>query len=358
MHIAHKEEIHDATRDVLYYISVSEKSKLKIRPYLNELYARGLEYFLAVKSKNDLENPVMMRLCEENIKKASVAIFVLDDEMMAVPEFLNLTLFECGVISSCQKEVYLVNNSTDKEKFIAAFNELPIREMQLTSFEAVIEDIDSRRTLPQNLFAEKAVNEYANERIFYIRMLISLDIHYGSLEKIYNRLEGGETMEYILERIQRDVSAGLTFFHFEKAERRGHACMWPYRDEMQTLCLDFPVRNSFPKLKLCKMSFEDENEETDIVATYQLELVLPNNELLGSSFKPFLMVGNSIILASDLEDMLVREDVARDAIKVVKQDRVKRVYFPLSVNGHNLDCEIDEKLLENYGKTCNYVFPK
>lgn len=360
MYITLKEEIKDASKDLFYFISVAKASSEKILFFLSELDSRGIRYFLSLKCEENLNNPVYLKLCEENIKRASVAIMILDDVMICTPEFLNLTMYECGIVTASAKKIYLVDNGISAKAMNEIFVQLPINSMQLSNFTDVVATIDKYRTLPKNLFEKREINEYANGRIFYIRMIVMMDIRFGSLKKIYDRFSGyGDvTMKDILDELEQDISTGLTFMHFEKEERRNHVCLWAYRDETVTVCRDFPVRNAFNKIKVFNSSFQNKSKDTDVVATLKMEFILPNNEMLGTTFKPFLQIDDNTIMSNDLINMLLDDGVSMDTIKVVKVGGVVRVYYPLNLGNHNMECDINDELSLKYGKTANYVFPK
>lgn len=364
MFISSKREIRDASDDALYYIGVARASADKAAAFLDALRMRGIKYFLSLKMRENLENPVYLDLCDENIKRASAAVIVLDDAMLSDPDFLAITMYECGLVmagnSAGRKKLFLIDGGISPKLMSEVFNHLPVRSVQLSTFDAVVAVIDEYRVLPKNFF-DLDTNRFSNPRIFYVQMDVMMQIRYGSLKRVCDRYQDEDevTVDEILDDLEKYVSTGLTFFHFEKEEHRDHPSLWPYRKEMAIVCRDFPVRNVFNKVKLCSFSaITVETDPSDIVATLKMEFIFPNNEVLGTTFKPFMQVEGNKLVAEDLAMMLTDDGVRAETVKKVRENGKTRVYYPLNVDDRRLECEVSEELAQKYGRKANYVFPK
>lgn len=146
--------------------------------------------------------------------------------------------------------------------------------------------------------------------------------------------------------------------HFGKLQLLNRGDFWPYFDEMNDLLIDFPVKSVVNKIKILKKEFEDNNEDSDVVATIKMEFIIPNNEVLGATFKPYFQIDNNEIKPNDIIELLRDDDVTEESICVVKENSKRRIYYSMNVDEKRLENELRTDLEEIYGKMSNYVYPK
>jgi len=360
LYIALRDEIREYSKENRYYISVTSNLLPSINHYINELESRGIKYYLSVKSKDNLSNVFFTRMCEQNIKKSGKAILLLDDETLNDKESYNFAMYESGLIMSEEKTLFLVNYMS-KEVINTLFINSPIKNAQLSTFEGVFKEVDKFIMLPKNLFNNQKIDAYSSKRIFYIKLLTMLDIRYGGLKKIYERLKERESdieISDVFSMLEESVSTGVKLMHFGKLQLLNRGDFWPYFDEMNDLLIDFPVKSVVNKIKILKKEFEDNNEDSDVVATIKMEFIIPNNEVLGATFKPYFQIDNNEIKPNDIIELLRDDDVTEESICVVKENSKRRIYYSMNVDEKRLENELRTDLEEIYGKMSNYVYPK
>lgn len=359
MYIAHREEIKDELGDITVYISVTESKASLVESFINDIKLEGFKVHVFVKNSSNFENLHLVNHANEMLLKADVGIIVLDDLCLTDQKMNEFTMYEAGILIS--KKLYLFNADLSKEA-IDLFSKSPIRDVQLSNQKSIISALGKYITLPRNLFNDKEVDLYAKDRIFYIKFLVMMDIRYASVKKIFKRLsrindditEEGQA----LSMLEDSMTTGVTVIFFGRKDHLTNDSIWPYKAEMKILERDFPVRSVLNKVKVFKKSFEEENEDQDVVATMKLEFVVPNHEILGVSFQAFFQLEETEILPNDIINILVADGIPRDNITVHEHGEMTRVYYPLYVDNNRRVIEAIDEMKEKYGPMSNYFYPK
>lgn len=359
MFLASKREIRNPGKRLLLYISLNESKLEECREFLDELDKYGFNYYLYVKSKENLDNDFLVEKSIYNCLKADVGIIVLDDETLNDPQMYNYTMHEAGVLIG--KKLMLYNGGLSLES-LNLFSKSPIRDVQLASKENIIEAVKNFITLPLNIFKDESIDCYTRNRIFYVKFVVMLDLRYNSLLKIYERLSKVRddiTLNDVYTMLEESVMTGIRVLHFGQKISFENIGYWPYHQEMKRLDLDFPLRSMFSKIKTFKkIECGEKVDPTDLVGSIKMEFVVPNNEILGVSFLPFFEIQDNDITPSDLVTILVDDGLKKEQIvKKIVDDKV-RVYFPLNIEDGRLFYDAKDDVKEEYSETVNYFYPK
>lgn len=366
MYLASKQEIKDDREKVNVFISIDKKGYDKIKELIQDISDIGLSYSIIIHDENNISNDLYGEYVFQNIKKASNVIIAINSDAMSKQEYLNASMLEAGYAIGLGKKVYIMDDGTVKD-VQNIFNGLPINHSQLSDYKNILKDIENKQTLPKVLFNNPSIDKYVKNRIFYISLLVMMDIRFGEIDFIRKRL-GEDNFEKVYETLETSIKVGTTVLHFGGCRSYDSPEIWPFKEETNDLLLDYPVRSALSKIKIFK-SFNNENtnnssidsslnEDTDIIGTIKMELLIPNHDLLGVSFKPFIEIIDNNITANDIKALLKSDGVDEESIFVKKHGDNIRVYYSISANDNRLVSELDENLVNEYGKTCNYVFPK
>ncbi len=361
MYIALRKEIKNRNNNNLLFVSFSKEEAENLSDFIDVIKSKGINYFLAIHSNDNIYNPIYAMLCNDNLFKAKSGLIILDDNTLFNQDYFNMVMYESGVILGQSKNLYVLNNNISKdgmEKYIKS----PINIVQLTNKEKVIEAIDKSEYLPKNLFSDDEVNKYSKDRIFYISLLVMMDIKLGTVKKIQKRLNTilDEEISYkdALKSLEDSLSTGVTVLNFGKSEIFKSPGLWPYEKETEILEKDFPVRSAFNKIKVFKSDFNNAEGDTDIVATIKMEFIIPNNEVLGVSFKPFFQIEDNSIIPNDVIELLVSDGLNKESIKVMPHNDNYRIYYTMNCDNGSMNCDIIESLKNKYSQTCNFIYPK
>lgn len=367
MYITQKNELNDSTNGGIVYISVSESANdsQEIIDFKDELSSMGYKYFLNVINKNNINDISFLQQSKYMMSRGIYGIVVLDDQIINDPDLLKAAMFECGFLQNSGK--LLMINKLSQESF-KKFNELPIRQHQLSSIDEVLKKMRSYIVLPLDLFENKDIDKYSAERIFYIKFIANLDIRYGSIRKILERFndddeESNITYDDVLRYLSESIRTGLTFICFGKKDHLTNEKLWPYKDEMKVINKEFPVRSCFNRVQAFAKDLEvkdgvNANEDTDVVASLVLEFVVPNHKVIGTSFQPFFeVIPSGGITSDEIIEILVSDGVDKDDIRDINH---KKIYFPFSGKGayYTTDNFDDPDLQKKYGKKICFFYPK
>lgn len=366
MYLASKQEIKDDREKVNVFISVDKNGYDKVNDLIQDISDMGLSYSIIIHDENNISNELYGEYVLQNIKKANNVIIAINASSMSNQAYLNASMLEAGYSLGLGKKVYIMDDGSVKD-VQNIFNGLPINHSQLSDYKNILKDIENKQTLPKVLFNDPSIDKYVKNRIFYISLLVMLDIRYGEIEFIRDRLEQDD-FEKVYEILESSIKVGTTVLHFGGYRSTDAPEIWPFKEETRDLLLDYPVRSSLSKIKIFK-SFNNEsldkgnsgnnsNENTDIIGTIKMELLIPNHDLLGVSFKPFIEIVENNITSNDIKALLRSDGIDEESIFVKKHENKIRVYYSIRSNDNRLVSDLDENLVSEYGKTCNYVFPK
>lgn len=361
MYITAKDEIKSTGKEIQVYISIDSVKEGKYRTLFEDLKMRGIGFYVMKKNPEILANDFFVKMSLEYATKASIGIVLLDDDVISSDELYGFSMLECGILLT--KKLFLLKgefNATSMD----IFQKSPVRDVQMSNPDEIVEAIDKYLTLPKNIFRCREIDQFAQNRISYIRFLLLIDCRYSTINKIYQRLRNildDFSLDDTYALLEKSISTGLTLFHFGKKDHMTKPIFWPYMDETKLLMIDFPVRSALNKIHMYNKEngeLRDDIDDNDIISSMKMEFIIPNHELLGVSFQAFIQIEDNTILPKDIKSFLLADGIKEEYIHVIKKNDKARIYFPIILAEDQMKMENIDYLKEEYGEVCSYFYPK
>ena len=361
MLLVDKTDIKDNYNDANIVVTALEEDLPNISPLLRGFDDAGLFYTTLVKS-NHFENDYWYwRTGEEILKKATHLILILSPRFFkeSNKERCEAFWYEVGLVEARGQHVMPFVIDIQKELWDSHLHKTPIRQKQATDdCEKLISTIEQSLSLRKKFFTDKSISRYGNARVFYSKLSVILNIEESLVEEMYRRLcalndDEIKTQNDVLMLLHKEINFGIKLYKFGKECLTEHPYYTSYREEGLVLnydCLSMKSQNRFILLS---------QEANNGYFPIRIDLLIPNHEILGVSFKPFMEVQkNSVIMKNDLLDLIRREnEESSDIMDPVFENTPKtnRVYFNLFFGDELLLVNCSDS---NLGKRCNYIYAK
>ena len=363
MLLVEKQRITEQQIDANVIITAMEEDKLSVTELMTEFNVVGLNYIFLTKRDGVQNDFWYWRTCEENLKKAGCLVVVMSRAFFADEnrDRRDAFWYEVGVMEARGQSVIPYMLDIDRSEWDSFLTKTPIRQKQATGDIAeLIGQIEETRVFKKSFFRDRDIAYWGNSRVFYSELSVIFNIRKEVVDGILERLkmlddDEIETRVDALELLHKELNFGIRLHRFGKSCFTDHPLYSAYVAEAEVLNMDCTPVNSYNRFTLLSQNLNNGSYAVKV------DFILPNHEIFGVAFKPYVEVGkNSAIRKGDLLRLLEQEstkeifDTKLDAV-VVPTDKTQRVYFNLYFDDDQMlvDCG-DEKI----GKLCNFVYAK
>ncbi len=363
MLLVEKSRMSEQLFDSNVIITSLEEDKIAVTELMLEFNIVGLNYVFLAKSKNIINDYWYWRACEDSLKRASCLVLVMSKRFFLEENKIRRESFwyEVGVMEARGQNVIPYIIDIEKNEWDNYLNKTPIRQKQATNnINDLIKIIETTRAFKKSFYAERDIALYANSRIFYSKISVLFNIKKEVLEFIYDRLkrlddDDIQTKNDILNLLHREVNFGIKLHRFGRYCFIQHPYYSTYLAEAQVLNLDCNPTNIVNHFTILSQNVNNG------VCAVKVDFILPNHEILGVAFKPYMEINkNSVIKKGDLVKLLQlenNEQLCEEKMDIImaKTDKTERVYFNLYFDDDNQIVECND---EEIGKTCNFFYAK
>ncbi|HEY8363930.1 MAG TPA: hypothetical protein VIK84_00030 [Haloplasmataceae bacterium] len=363
MYLVLKEEIKDDLNRIFVYISATISDKDTVEQLCDYLANNDFEYYVSYKNEDYVTDDMFANLCREKIKDCSCAIMFLNNDIIQNSSLYNFFIFEAGLLQGYNKGFYPFLNVTSLSEIDKYLNKSPIRNVQMTNdIKQIFSELNNYNILDKNIYKNDLVDKHSRKRIRYVKLVVMLEIKYFILKSIYQRIAEIADLDNefeVLNFFEKDLVIGARVIRFGREDMLKAERYWPYEDEMVLLEEDYPKNNLVNRLKIVKqMENRGEINDNEVSAIAKIEFIVPNHDVLGVSFKPYIDLKQSVITPNDIISILNSNDVKDQDIVKTKMSNHFRFYFNLDLSDEQMVTVLGEDEQKKYGHSCNYLFPK
>ena len=363
MLLVEKKRITEQQIDANVIITALEEDKLSVTELMTEFNVVGLNYIFLTKGKSVQNDFWYWRTCEENLRRAGCLVVVMSRAFFAEENKARRDAFwyEVGVMEARGQSVIPYMLDIERSEWDGFLTKTPIRQKQATGdVSELIRQIEETRVFKKSFFANRDIAYFGNARVFYSELSVILNIRKEVVDGILERLkllddDEIETRGDVLELLHKELNFGIRLHRFGKSCFTEHPLYSAYVAEAEMLNMDCTPINSYNRFTLLSQNLNNGSYAVKV------DFILPNHEVFGVAFKPYIEVGkNSAIRKGDLLKLLEQESTREiyeeklDAT-VVPTEKTQRVYFNLYFDDDQMLVGCDDGEI---GKTCNFVYAK
>ena len=362
MLLVNKETIEEQVFDSNVIITALEEDRALVTDIMKECNIIGLNYLFLGKSTTVLDDFWYWKASEETLRKANCMILAMTPNFFKKENEIRRHTFwyEVGVMNGHGLLVipYMINIPHDRwDKYLS---KTPIRQTHATGNpEDLMQKIDATRVFRKKFYTDRDVALYGNSRIFYTKLTVLFRITDRTLERIFSRVEQLDddeisSTEDVISYLQKEINFGTLLYRFGQDLNISHPYYQAYQEEALPLHVDCTPTSAFNRFVVLSHSTDDG------VYTVKVDFIIPNHEIFGASFKPYMEIGrNSVLRESDLRDILTDdsgETLCRGKLDIcpVTTDKTLRLYFNSYFDKDQIIVPCDSVI----GQTCNFVYPK
>lgn len=344
------------------------------REVLPQFDEYGIEYLLSVKTAELCREHNYYENAENKIACSICGVFVFSPAYQAAEEVCKQAYFyEIGLFEGKNLAIYpylISAKSAEMQNFLL---DKPISLIQASEdVLKIIEEIKKHDGMQAPFFKDNpTLNKYVAKRVIYVKFVVLLNISLSTLKEIYSSDEWDKDdakfsvfdAKQMIDLLFSEINTGITMLSFGSEKIYDNSSFTPYFDEAAKIYYDYPARfdkASKPKA-LEESGVGSGMEGKGVATTVKMEFYIPVNQLLGTSFKPFISINkrgrfkHPHIRKILLMGQGAEYDPGYISIYPVKSGY--RVYFLLPMTERCI-CDISGEELDTYGKKCNFVFPK
>lgn len=338
---------------------------------LHYLDTAGYIYYLLEMTPESCQELYFQYDAEEKIQKAECAIFIYS------PIYQNKKYLACqqmfyyimGRIESRQKEVYpfLLNMESKKMKDSLRGKPKFVETQWTNSTQTVINQIKKLKVSKELYFKDNpSLNTQVLPRIKQVKITAILHIYQDILKWAWDEgmddihSEFDESSERrMIDDLYRNLKVGAIVIRFGKAETIMQPAFSPYLPESRIILFDSPAH--YDKTILPKpiegsgfnLVSDATANERKISSTIRLEFLVPVHDILGTSFKPYILISKESYwkrnhLLALIKDTMVNESTIKSI------DKENKLYFLLPIYTIDPGQEINDMV----GMNCNFIYPK
>lgn len=325
----------------------------------------GINYVFLSKPKDSMHDYWYWRACEECLRAATIMVIVMTERFFSEEdgERRETCWYEVGAMDAKGYGVIPYFVGIPQSKWDDYLSRTPIRQTQATGdLDELIAEIERRRAFRRTFFTSGETAAFANPRIFYTEQTVLFSVPGSVPDAIVERMKLMDDEE-IVERsdavalLQRELNFGVRLHRFGRREFVDHPYYRPYKAEAVVQNTDVAAGGNTNRFSLISINV---NKSAFVI---KVTFVMPNHEVLGVSYKPYIEIDKSSpVLLSDAMDLLTLSAGGEDNIRhsdIVTADNgdKQRIYFNLYFDGEGMIVDTageDEEI----GKTCNFVYPK
>lgn len=301
----------------------------------------------------------------EKIKNAACGIFVfshnLDEDIYLICR--QTFYYVMGMMGGKKKNIYPFSLSNEPGEINNLLKGTPISDLHGIN---EVEKLLVKLKIPREIyFKDPELNKLVMKRIKRVKITATLSIKRDTMKWIWEhgwkkeKKKFNDELKTMIDELYEGLRVGASIIKFGKYSTIRQNPFIPYFAESELLYIDSPAQYDKGILPKPIEDFEFYSRygksNANIATTIRLEFIIPVHDILGTAFKPFVMIKSKKYKwkKEHLNIILTNHDSNNHCIKV-NEGIDEKVYFLLPMTTTNHGQEIDAM----YGTDCNTLFPQ